>query len=118
MTVTFIRKDGKRIVHNNVYEVYELKRYVEDRNMKRSLTGTFIGVNYPDDLDYGVEAEMEYNTDNIERVLITFSEEKKLETEKKWREACDKCAYNDEGACFCSERSSVCCPYAEAEEGE
>ena len=33
------------------------------------------------------------------------------------REACEKCAYNDEGACFCSERSSVCCPYAEAEEG-
>lgn len=75
MTVTFIRKDGKRIVHNNVYDVYELKRYVEDRNMKRTLTGTYIGVNYPDDLDYGVEAEIEYNTDNIERVVITFTGE-------------------------------------------
>lgn len=74
MTVTFIRKDGKRIVHNNVYDVYELKRYVE-KVEKRILTGTYIGVNYLDDLDYGVEAEMEYNTDNIERVVITFTGE-------------------------------------------
>jgi hypothetical protein len=74
MTVTFIKKDGKTIVHNNVYDVYELKRYVEDRNMKRSLTGTYIGINYPDDLDYCVEAAIEYNTDSIEQVVITFNE--------------------------------------------
>ena len=49
---------------------YELKRY-EDLKPKRTLTGTYI-VNYPDDLDYDVEAEMEYNTDNIERVIINF----------------------------------------------
>jgi len=73
MTVTFIRKDGKTIVHNNVYDVYELKRYVEDRELKRSLTGTYIGINYPDDLDYDVEAAIEYNTDTIERVEITFT---------------------------------------------
>lgn len=75
MTVTFIRKDGRRVIHNDVYDVYELKRYVEGRNMKRTLTGTYIGVNYPDDLDYGVEAEMEYNTDTIDSVVITFTGE-------------------------------------------
>lgn len=113
MTVTFIRKDGKRLVHNNVYDVYELKRYVEDKNMKRTLTGTYIGVNYPDELDYGVEAEMEYNTDTIDSVVITFTE--KLETEKKL-EACEKCAYNDEGSCSCFEPASIGCPYADDEE--
>lgn len=30
-----------------------------------------------------------------------------------FREACLSCAYNDEGSCFCSERESVLCPYAE-----
>ena len=116
MTVTFIRKDGKTIVHNNVYDVYELKRYVEDRNLKRTLTGTYIGVNYPDDLDYGVEAEMEYNTDNIEKVVITFTDNEEREAEEL--EACEKCAYNDEGSCSCFDRASICCPYAETEEGE
>ena len=75
MTVTLIRKDGKTIVHNNVYDVYELKRYVEDRNLKRSLTGTYIGINYLDDLDHYVEAEIEYNTDTIDSVVITFTGE-------------------------------------------
>lgn len=119
MTVTFIRKDGKRLVHNNVYDVYELKRYVEDRNMKRTLTGTYIGVNYPDDLDYGVEAEIEYNTDNIERVVITFTDNIANEgREAEKLEACEKCAYNDEGSCTCFEPASIGCPYAEPEEGD
>ena len=117
MTVTFIRKDGKRLVHNNVYDVYELKRYVEDKNMKRTLTGTYIGVNYPDDLDYGVEAEMEYNTDNIERVVITFTDNMvNEEREAEKREACGKCAYNDEGSCSCFGPASIGCPYADDEE--
>lgn len=34
------------------------------------------------------------------------------------REACEKCAYNDEGSCSCFEKKSIGCPYAEeAEKG-
>lgn len=29
------------------------------------------------------------------------------------REACEKCAYNNEGSCSCFERASIGCPYAE-----
>lgn len=75
MTVTIIKKDGEKIVYENAYELYELKHYVEDRNGKRSLTEKRIGVLYPDELDYNVEAEMEYNTDSIDRVVITFTGE-------------------------------------------
>ena len=32
---------------------------------------------------------------------------------KEDREACEKCAYNDEGSCSCFDRTSICCPYAE-----
>lgn len=35
---------------------------------------------------------------------------------KEEREACEKCAYNDEGSCSCFERASIGCPYAEPEE--
>ena len=36
-----------------------------------------------------------------------------------FREACLRCAYNDEGSCSCYEKKSICCPYADdAEEGD
>ena len=34
------------------------------------------------------------------------------------REECIRCAYNDAGSCSCYEKASICCPYAEAEEGD
>lgn len=33
-------------------------------------------------------------------------------------EACQKCAYNDCGSCSCYEPASICCPYADEEEGD
>lgn len=33
-------------------------------------------------------------------------------------EACRNCAYNDCGSCSCYDKKSICCPYAEAEEGD
>lgn len=33
-------------------------------------------------------------------------------------EACRNCAYNDCGSCSCYEKKSICCPYADDEEGE
>lgn len=35
-----------------------------------------------------------------------------------FREACLKCAYNDEGSCSCFECASIGCPYADEEEGD
>lgn len=33
-------------------------------------------------------------------------------------EACRNCAYNDCGSCSCYEKKSICCPYADDEEGD
>lgn len=41
----------------------------------------------------------------------------KEDYEAEKREACEKCAYNDEGSCSCFERASIGCPYVEPEEG-
>ena len=43
--------------------------------------------------------------------------EKSIEEEL---EACRNCAYNDCGSCSCScyEKKSICCPYADDEEGD
>lgn len=75
MTVTIIKKDGEKIVYKYAYDLYELKHSVEDRNGKRSLIEKRMCVLYPDELDYNVEAEMEYNTDTIDSVVITFTGE-------------------------------------------
>lgn len=115
MIVTFIKKDGERKVYNHAYEVFEHKKIVEtfkdndnkDGSLSREIkeVDSFIGVVYPDELDHGVEAEMEYHTDSIARVVITFKGEQ--------LEACQNCAYNDEGSCSCFEKKSIGCPYVE-----
>ena len=71
MTVTFIKKDGKKIIYDHAYEVYEHKHFI-DNNGKREEVAAYINVQYPDELDYGVEAEMEYHCDDLDSVVITF----------------------------------------------
>lgn len=61
MIVTFIKKDGEKIVYNKPYEVYQRGRHTK-----------YIVVVYPDELDHNVEAETEYRKDELESVLITF----------------------------------------------
>ena len=61
MTVTFIKKNGEKIVYNKAYEVYQRGRHTK-----------YIVVLYPDELDHNVEAEMEYIRDDLDRVVITF----------------------------------------------
>lgn len=83
MIVTFIKKDGERKVYKHAYDVFEHKRFVEKfkdnkdgtRSSELEEVDSFIGVAYPDELDHGVEAEMEYHTDSIDRVVITFTGE-------------------------------------------
>lgn len=72
MTVTFIKKDGKKIIYNHAYEVYEHKHCIIDNKGNYEEVAAFINVQYPDELDYGVEAEMEYNRDDLDSVVITF----------------------------------------------
>lgn len=74
MTVTFIRKDGERKVYKNAYEVYEHKQFIDNHGEFEEVAA-YITVVYPDELDHGVEAEMDYHTDSIERVVITFTGE-------------------------------------------
>ena len=47
--------------------------------------------------------------------IIPDKEEREIEEEL---EACRNCAYNDCGSCSCYEKKSICCPYADDEEGE
>ena len=61
MIVTFIKKDGAKIVYNKAYEVYQRGRHTKN-----------IVVVYPDELDHNVEAETEYRRDELESVVITF----------------------------------------------
>lgn len=61
MTVTFIKKDGAKIVYNKAYEVYQRGSHTK-----------YIVVVYPDELDHNVEAETEYRRDKLESVIITF----------------------------------------------
>lgn len=42
----------------------------------------------------------------------------KEDREAEELEACEKCAYNDEGSCSCYDKKSICCPYAEEEDGD
>lgn len=61
MTVTFIKKDGAKIVYKKAYEVYQRGRHTK-----------YIVVVYPNELDHNVEAEMEYRSDELDSVNITF----------------------------------------------
>ena len=61
MKVTFIKKDGEKIVYNKAYEVYQRGRHTK-----------YIVVLYPDEFDHNVEADMEYRRDDLEKVVITF----------------------------------------------
>lgn len=61
MNVTFIKKDGNKIVYTKAYEVYQRGRHTK-----------YIVVVYPDELDHNVEAETEYRRDELESVVITF----------------------------------------------
>ena len=74
MTVTFIKKDGNKIVYKNAYEVYEHKKFIDNKGVYEEIAA-YITVVYPDELDHGVEAEMDYHTDSIDRVEITFTGE-------------------------------------------
>lgn len=61
MTVTFIKKDGEKIVYKNAYEVHQQGRHTK-----------YIVVVYPDVYDHHVEAEMVYRRDELDSVNITF----------------------------------------------
>jgi len=74
MKVTFIKKDGQKIVYKHAYEVYEHEKCIDNGGVIDEVEA-FITVVYPDELDYGVEAEMDYHTDSIDRVEITFTGE-------------------------------------------
>ena len=74
MKVTFIKKDGQKIVYKHAYEVYEHKKCIDNNGVIEEVAA-YITVVYPDELDYGVEAEMDYHTDSIDRVEITFTGE-------------------------------------------
>lgn len=64
MKVNIKRKNGETITYNRAYEVFGRGQHDEK-----------VVVLYPDELDHNVEAEMEYNTDTIDSVVITFTGE-------------------------------------------
>ena len=61
MNVTVKKKTGEEVNFDNAYDVY----YHEAATKS-------VVVLYPDELDHGVEAEMEYRSDDIDRIIITF----------------------------------------------
>lgn len=62
MKINIKRKNGETITYNRAYEVFGRGKHDEK-----------VVVLYPDELDHNVEAEMEYNTDTIDSVVITFT---------------------------------------------
>lgn len=54
-------------------------------------------------------------SDAIDNIFDNDYIEREIEKEL---EACRKCAYNDCGSCSCYEKKSICCPYADDEEGD
>jgi len=94
MKVLIKRKSGETIAYDKAYEVYS--RGSEDKHCI---------VVYPDELE-GVETEMIYRTETIERITLTFDNVN----------ACMSCAYNDEGSCSSFEPASIGCPYAQDQE--
>lgn len=61
MKVSIKRKNGEDIDFERAYEVYG-----------RGQHGETVAVVFPNELDHDVEAVMEYSTDKIERIEITF----------------------------------------------
>lgn len=66
MKVIIKRKNGETITYNGAYEVYGRGLDVVDE---------FLVVHYADELDHYVESEMEYRTETIDSVVITFTGE-------------------------------------------
>lgn len=64
MKVTIKRKNGETITYKRAFEVFGRGKHDEK----------FVVI-YPNELDHDVEAEMEYYTDTIDSVVITFTGE-------------------------------------------
>lgn len=64
MKVTIKRKNGETITYKRAFEVFDRGKHDEK----------FVVI-YPNELDHNVEAEMEYNTDTIDSIVITFTGE-------------------------------------------
>lgn len=62
MRVVIQRDNGETIIYERAYEVFSRGKNDE----------TFVVI-YPNELDHNVEAEMEYYTDTIDSVVITFN---------------------------------------------
>lgn len=56
-----------------------------------------------------------YDFNDVLYIIPDKEEEREIEEEL---EACRSCAYNDCGSCSCYEKKSICCPYADDEEGD
>ena len=64
MRVAIQRDNDETIIYERAYEVFGRGKHDEK----------FVVI-YPNELDHDVEAEMEYNTDTIDSVVITFTGE-------------------------------------------
>ena len=64
MRVAIQRDNGETIIYEHAYEVFGRGNHDEK----------FVVI-YPNELDHNVEAEMEYYTDTIDSVVITFTGE-------------------------------------------
>lgn len=64
MRVVIQRDNGETIIYKRAYEVFSRGKNDEK----------FVVI-YPNERDHNVEAEMEYNTDTIDSVVITFTGE-------------------------------------------
>lgn len=56
-----------------------------------------------------------YDFNDVLYIIPDKEEEREIEKEL---EACRNCAYNDCGSCSCYDKKSICCPYADDEEGD
>lgn len=56
-----------------------------------------------------------YDFNDVLYIIQDKEEEREIEEEL---EACRNCAYNDCGSCSCYDKKSICCPYADDEEGD
>mgnify|MGYP007053683788 CR=1 FL=1 len=56
-----------------------------------------------------------YDFNDVLYIIPDKEEEREIEEEL---EACRNCAYNDCGSCSCYDKKSICCPYADDEEGD
>lgn len=64
MRVAIQLNNNETIIYERTYEVFSRGKHDEK----------FVVI-YPNELDHDVEAEMEYNTDIIDSVVITFTGE-------------------------------------------